>query len=131
MDLKRRIALSAALLAVGLGAGHLVQNRSAKPPTQKVTADMGDAKVTDITPLAAGSDETTAPVAEQSAPAPTLSDAAMTPGSEPVADSPIEGTTVALADPSDATPPSLRRFCLRLLCQNLLPRCCQRQRPPM
>ncbi|MDP4034346.1 MAG: hypothetical protein Q8P60_16135 [Pseudorhodobacter sp.] len=39
MDAKRRIALSAALLAVGLGAGYVVQNRAARPQAQLIIAD--------------------------------------------------------------------------------------------
>lgn len=52
MDLKRRIALSAALIAVGLGAGQFVQTRAASQHRQaSLTAEP---KPTAITPLSAG-----------------------------------------------------------------------------
>lgn len=57
MDMKRRIALAAALLAAGLGAGHFVQNRAA---TERLAAQREAAAVkvraTSVVPLAAESD---------------------------------------------------------------------------
>lgn len=57
MDLKRRIALVAATLAVALGAGHLMQTVLADQPVQQasapVAATLGDPKPARIVPLAA------------------------------------------------------------------------------
>lgn len=50
MDMKRRIALASALLAVGLGAGHFVQSR-AKPAQQAALAP--EVKPQSVVPLAA------------------------------------------------------------------------------
>ncbi|MGB8813196.1 MAG: hypothetical protein WCC57_08420 [Paracoccaceae bacterium] len=61
MELKRRIALAAALLGVGLGAGHIVQNRAAKP---QQTAEVSTATPTKITSLAADAQTATPKVAE-------------------------------------------------------------------
>lgn len=54
MDLKRRIALSAALVAVGLGAGQFVQSRSASE--KRLATASTEAKPTAITSLSAGAD---------------------------------------------------------------------------
>lgn len=56
MDLKRRIALSAAILSVGLGAGQLVQSRSGSQQRQASLA--AEAKPTAIMTLSAGAEAT-------------------------------------------------------------------------
>lgn len=42
MKMQRRLALAVSLLAVGLGAGHLVQSRAAKPTSAPANAPIGD-----------------------------------------------------------------------------------------
>ncbi len=61
MELKRRIALSAALLAVGLGSGHIVQNRSAVSKAEAQAAAQA-AKPKEVT-LLSGEAEKTVPKA--------------------------------------------------------------------
>jgi len=56
MDMKRRIALAAALLAVGLGAGHFVQNRAAEEKLAAQREAAVKVKSTSVVPLAAESD---------------------------------------------------------------------------
>ncbi|HEX9859273.1 MAG TPA: hypothetical protein VGA75_13020 [Paracoccaceae bacterium] len=84
MEWKRRIALSAALLAAGLAAGHLVQNRAAKPQAQ---ARLVDPKPEAIVPLVADAVAVTATPAGTAAPAesamPALPAQAMTLAPEP------------------------------------------------
>lgn len=67
MNTQRRLALAVSLLAVGLGAGHLVQSRSAQPgadplanPTAAPLAST-DPVPTNLQQLAAGSDDLAAP----------------------------------------------------------------------
>lgn len=89
MDAKRRIALSAALLAVGLGAGYVVQKRPAKlaPQAQLIVAD---AHVpTAITSLVARADSTVdvpavAPISAVRAMAPVEIAATVAPPVSPV-----------------------------------------------
>lgn len=56
-DLKRRVARSAAVLAVALGAGHLVQNMGNGAKAQKVVRSEVAQKTTAIQTLAAGGSE--------------------------------------------------------------------------
>lgn len=64
MNTQRRIALAVSLLAVGLGAGHLVQSRSAKPAAPPAEETLADAalKPENLQQLAAGSDDLVAPL---------------------------------------------------------------------
>ncbi|MDZ4134361.1 MAG: hypothetical protein U1D06_02040, partial [Paracoccaceae bacterium] len=52
MELKQRISLATMLLAIGLGSGHLVQSRSARPQAQVGLDEQP--KPIEITPLASG-----------------------------------------------------------------------------
>lgn len=96
MDLKRRIALSAALVAVGLGAGQFVQSRS--PSEQRQTNASAETKPTAITTLSAGEDAA-AKVTPQKAAAPIQATAAM-----PALPMPALPKTEAKIAPSDALP---------------------------
>lgn len=64
MNTQRRLALAVSLLAVGLGAGHLVQSRAAKPaapPAAEPVAE-ADLKPKNVQQLAAGSDDLASPL---------------------------------------------------------------------
>lgn len=87
MNTQRRLALAVSLLAVGLGAGHLVQSRSAKPealaadgagaaPSVDAALAVADLKPENLQQLAAGADDPAAPLsvlppADTLAPLPT------------------------------------------------------------
>lgn len=74
MDMKRRVAMAAATLAVALGAGHLIQNGPGEAPEQVAAREIPQA----ITPLAAGlePDLGVSPIVD---PAPPLPDVAFSP----------------------------------------------------
>lgn len=68
MNTQRRLALAVSLLAVGLGAGHLVQSRAAKPAVEPAATPVAepvaeaDLKPTNLQQLAAGNDDLAAPL---------------------------------------------------------------------
>ncbi|MBL8561594.1 MAG: hypothetical protein JNN06_04880 [Gemmobacter sp.] len=64
MNTQRRLALAVSLLAVGLGAGHLVQSRAAKPAAPPAVEPVAEAdlKPKNVQQLAAGSDDLASPL---------------------------------------------------------------------
>lgn len=77
MKLQRRIALASALLAIGLGAGHFVQNRTTKAQT---LAALPEVTPSSVVPLAAGPEDVATPPSKPALPAaPALAPAAPAP----------------------------------------------------
>ncbi len=64
MNTQRRLALAVSLLAVGLGAGHLVQSRATKPAAAPAVEPLAEAelKPENVQQLAAGSDDLASPL---------------------------------------------------------------------
>ncbi|THD85407.1 hypothetical protein E7811_06840 [Aliigemmobacter aestuarii] len=100
MELKRRLALSAMLVAAGLATGHFVQTRAEKQRLQQAAAAAAEPRA--ITAVAAGATagapfEAPAPQADAGAPEVAVPD--VPPGQTPI----VEPATVA-ADAGDAAP---------------------------
>jgi hypothetical protein len=108
MELKRKVAMVAATLAVALGAGHIMQNglsvrfgpvKTVELPAVEQTSVVKQdiAPPTEIVPLAAGLGPALAP-SNGAAPAPALPDAAFSPAKPPI----VVPTAAPAADPASA-----------------------------
>jgi len=103
MELKRKVAMAAATLAVAFGAGHLMQNGLGGSPQQVAVADPAMIAPQTITPLAAGVGSSVDPIIlAPEAAAPPLPDVAFAPTPSPAPEPNAEAEVPALAAPEMA-----------------------------